>query len=49
MVFKKLFQVLVLGGAVVATSTGCSTRAEAQTKKSMKDGGTMADAGMKPK
>jgi hypothetical protein len=49
MVFKRLFQVLVLGGVVVASSAGCSTRAEAQTKKSMKDGGTMADAGMKAK
>jgi hypothetical protein len=49
MQFKKLFQLLVVGGAVVATNSACSTRAEAQTpKKAMKDGGTMMpDAGAK--
>jgi hypothetical protein len=47
MLFKKLFQILVLGGAVVGTNTACTTRAEAQTaaKKGMKDGGMAADAG----
>jgi hypothetical protein len=49
MLFKKLFQVLVLGGAVVGTNSACSTRAEAQTagpkKGSMRDGGMAPDAG----
>jgi hypothetical protein len=41
MLFKKLFQVLVLGGAVVGTSSGCMQSAQAQTSK-----GKMGDAGM---
>ena len=48
MLFKKLFQVLVLGGAVAGTASGCARRAEAQTvpmKGSMRDGGTQSDAG----
>ena len=49
MLFKKLFQLLVLGGAVVGTNSACTPRAEAQTagakKGSMHDGGTAADAG----
>jgi hypothetical protein len=49
MLFKKLFQMLVLGGAVVGTNSACTPRAEAQTaspkKGSMQDGGTAADAG----
>lgn len=45
MLFRKLFQVLVLGGAVVGSATGCSTRADAQTKPAPRDGGTAADAG----
>jgi hypothetical protein len=47
--FKKLFQVLVLGGAVAGTASGCARRAEAQTapaKGSMRDGGTATDAGV---
>ncbi len=51
MLFKKLFQMLVLGGAVVGTASGCATRAEAQTAPmkggSMRDGGTAPDAGAK--
>ncbi|HMK72149.1 MAG TPA: hypothetical protein VK454_02355 [Myxococcaceae bacterium] len=45
MLFRKLFQVLVLGGAVVGSATGCSTRADAQTKPAPRDGGAAADAG----
>ena len=48
MLFKKLFQVLVLGGAVVGTTSGCSQTAEAQTtspKKPMSDAGAAHDAG----
>ena len=49
MLFKKLFQVLVLGGAVVGTNSACTPRAEAQTatpkKGMMADGGAKADAG----
>jgi hypothetical protein len=46
MLFKRLFQVLVLGGAVVGTNSACSQRADAQTSTPKKsDGGTMPDAG----
>ncbi len=49
MLFKKLFQMLVLGGAVVGTNSACTPRAEAQTtspkKGSMQDGGMAPDAG----
>lgn len=49
MLFKKLFQLLVLGGAVVGTGTGCNQSAQAQTgmpkKAGMADAGTAADAG----
>jgi hypothetical protein len=47
--FKKLFQLLVLGGAVASTASGCATRAEAQTapaKGGLRDGGTAPDGGM---
>lgn len=49
---KKLFQVLVLGGAAVATTSGCVSTADAQSasKGAMKDGGSAAaapDAGMR--
>jgi hypothetical protein len=50
MLFKKLFQVLVLGGAVVGTTSGCTQSAQAQTptKGKMADAGMMAaDAGSK--
>ena len=49
MLFKKLFQVLVLGGAVAGTASGCATRAEAQTapmKGGARDGGVAPDAGV---
>jgi hypothetical protein len=51
--FKKLFQLLVLGGAVVATTSGCVPSADAQTaskKDGKRDGGSAAsapDAGMR--
>ena len=49
MLFKKLFQVLVLGGAVAGTASGCAPRAEAQTAPvrggGMRDAGTAQDAG----
>jgi hypothetical protein len=49
MLFKKLFQVLVLGGAVVGTTSGCMQSAQAQSAKGkMGDAGMMsADAGVK--
>jgi hypothetical protein len=53
MLFKKLFQVLVLGGAVIGTTSACTPSAEAQTaapkKGGMRDGGTMPDAGTSAK
>ncbi len=47
MLFKKLFQVLVLGGAVVGATSGCTSAAQAQgaAKKGMADAGQAADAG----
>jgi hypothetical protein len=52
MLFKKLFQVLVLGGAAVATTSGCMSSADAQSAKkdTMRDAGSAAaapDAGMR--
>ena len=51
MLFKKLFQMLVLGGAVVGASSGCTPSAEAQTaakKDAARDAGTAPpDAGMR--
>jgi len=46
MQFKKLFQVLVLGGAVIGASAGC-TQANAQEKgkKPAADAGTTNSAG----
>jgi hypothetical protein len=46
MQFKKLFQVLVLGGAVIGASAGC-TQANAQEKgkKPAADAGTTSSAG----
>ena len=47
MLFKKLFQVLVLGGAVVGTSAGCSqANAQDKGKKPAADAGaTSAPSG----
>ena len=48
MSFKKLFQLLVLGGAVAGTNSACSTNAEAQTagaKKGTADAGAAPDGG----
>jgi hypothetical protein len=53
MLFKKLFQLLVLGGAAVGTMSGCVSSADAQSapkKDSMRDAGSAAaapDAGMR--
>jgi hypothetical protein len=53
MVFRKLFQLLVLGGSVVGTTSGCVSSADAQgspKKDSMRDAGpaaSAADAGMR--
>ena len=46
MLFKKLFQVLVLGGAVIGASAGC-TQANAQEKgkKPAADAGTTGSSG----
>jgi hypothetical protein len=47
MLFKKLFQLLVLGGAVVGTTSGCVSSADAQgasKNDGMKDGGSAASA-----
>jgi hypothetical protein len=49
MLFKKLFQVLVLGGVVVAGESGCAANAETKPKKEAADAGTPPpDAGQKP-
>lgn len=43
--FRKLFQLLVVGGAVMGTSSGCSTPARAQqTSDKKSDGGDGATA-----
>jgi hypothetical protein len=43
--FRKLFQLLVVGGAVLGTSSGCSTPARAQqTTDKKSDGGDGATA-----
>jgi hypothetical protein len=51
MLFKKLFQMLVVGGAVVGAASGCTPRAEAQSasgaKDTARDAGTAPDAGTK--
>lgn len=49
MLFKKLFQTLVLGGAVIGTASGCVQRAQAESepsKETLHDGGTAPDAGV---
>lgn len=47
MLFKKLFQVLVLGGVVVAGESGCAANADTKTKKEAPaaDAGTAPDGG----
>ncbi|HTO97548.1 MAG TPA: hypothetical protein VMK66_10935 [Myxococcales bacterium] len=44
MLFRKLFQVLVVGGAVLGTgaNSGCSTPASAQQPEKKGDGGAQA-------
>jgi len=46
--FKKLFQVLVLGGAVVGAGTGCSqANAQDKGKQPAVDAGTESGGGVK--
>jgi hypothetical protein len=46
MLLKKLFQVLVLGGAVIGASAGCSqANAQDKGKKPPADAGTKAESG----
>jgi hypothetical protein len=48
MLFKKLFRLLVLGGAMAGTASGCAGGGQAQgapEKKSERDGGAGSDAG----
>ena len=46
MQFKKLFQVLVLGGAVVGAGAGCSqANAQDKGKKPAVDAGTQTESG----
>jgi hypothetical protein len=51
MLFRKLFQVLVVGGAAMGLSSGCSTPAQAQqqgrdARTDMTDNKDAPDAGM---
>ena len=45
MLFKKLFQVLVLGGAVVGASACAQANAQEKAKKPAADAGTTSSAG----
>lgn len=48
MLFKKLFRLLVLGGAMVGTSAGCAGPGQAQTgekKPESRNGGASPDGG----
>jgi hypothetical protein len=45
MKFKKLFQLLVISGAVIGGTSGCAANAQTKDKKMAADGGTTADAG----
>ena len=51
MLFKKLFRILVLGGAVASAATGCKARAEGQQggdkSSGDRDGGAAPDGGQK--
>lgn len=51
MLFKKLFKLLVLGGAVSGAASGCAARAQmnqaGQKNSGASDGGTAPDAGAK--
>ena len=53
MLFKKLFKLLVVGGAVAGATSGCAARAQGreagQKDSSAGDGGTAPDAGAKAK
>jgi hypothetical protein len=47
MLFKKLFQLLVIGGAAVGAGSGCGARAQTpppdRSKAAARDGGAVAD------
>jgi hypothetical protein len=46
MLFRKLFRLLVLGGAVVGTTSGCATPGQDQQAAEKKpDGGSAPDGG----
>jgi hypothetical protein len=51
MLFKKLFKLLVVGGAVAGATSGCAARAQGrepgQKNSGTRDGGTAPDAGAK--
>jgi hypothetical protein len=51
MLFKKLFKLLVVGGAVAGATSGCAARAQdreaGQKNSGARDGGTAPDAGAK--
>ena len=50
MLFKKLFQLLVVSGTLIGSAAGCAARAEqggAAPKKEASDAGTAPDAGAK--
>jgi len=49
MLFKKLFQLLVVGGAMAGATSGCAARAQEHgaKKPDSRDGGTAPDAGPK--
>jgi hypothetical protein len=50
MLLKKLFRMLVMGGAVVGAGTGCAARAQSTDERpAARDGGSQApDAGTRP-
>jgi hypothetical protein len=49
MLFKKLFRLLVLGGAMVGSASGCAAAAQSQSAADKnpddRDGGSQADGG----
>ena len=49
MLFKKLFRILVLGGAVVGSASGCATSAQGQKPTSQKDSPEAATPEAQPK
>jgi hypothetical protein len=49
MLFKKLFKLLVVSGALIGGTSGCAARAASDKKAPAPDAGTAADAGTKSK